>query len=259
MRSRKARPVPDSAVAVVVVVLTLLLGAWILRSVNSGFEQEYARQDEYFTPRMKAADQQLQALSKRLGAEYVRGIVEWRSFATPADLATTELLTPSPVWRGGSLVRKVLDEYELEVTYGVQPLVPLERGARATWDVFVPRFAVIAARPRHPLNRFDANWSSGDEVRGVTERAVSTALKGGLSLAGRVLLPMPPDVERAHAVLTMNASSIWCGKDRVEVTGEPMPPAPGETREFGQGDFQVESMVKMIERTLAFVRTLENA
>jgi hypothetical protein len=110
--SRKARPVLVSAFMVAGLVLTtLLLFRWTIRSTNAGFEKGYARQDEYFTPRMKAADQQLQALSKRLGAEYVRGIVEWRSFATPADLATTELLTPSSVWRGGSQVRQWLDEY----------------------------------------------------------------------------------------------------------------------------------------------------
>ena len=85
MRSRKSELVPDAVVGWAVYALILLSVAWIVRSTNSGFKKDYARQDEYSTPRMKAADQQLQALSKRLGAEYARGIVEWRSFATPGD------------------------------------------------------------------------------------------------------------------------------------------------------------------------------
>jgi hypothetical protein len=259
VRSQKARPVPDSAMAVAGLVITLLFCAWIVRSTNSGFEKDSARQDEYFTPRMKAADELLQVLSKRLGAEYVPGIVEWRSFATLGDLASTELNTPNSVWGRGPLVRKMIDGYEIAVTYGVQTFVPHERGGRASWDVFVPRFTVTAAKPRRPLDRFDVFWSSDDEVPGATGRAVDKALSGALSFVGRTLLPMPPDVERAHAVLTMNAAKIWCGKDRIEVTGRPLPRARGETREFGQGDFEVESMLKMVERTLALVRTLENA
>jgi hypothetical protein len=237
----------------------LLFGAWLRRSINAGFKKDYARQDEFFTPRMKAADQQLQALSKRLAAEYARGTVEWRSFATLGDLASTEVNSLHSVWGGGSTVRKMIDGYEIEVTYGVQTFVPHERGARASWDVFVPRFTVIATRPRRPLDRFNVDWSSDEEVQGAASRAFDKALTRSSSIVGRTLLPMPPDVERAQAVVTMNASSIWCGRDRVEVMGRPLLRARGETSEFGQGDFGVDSMTIMIERTLALVRTLENA
>jgi hypothetical protein len=74
-----------------------------------------------------------------------------------------------------------------------------------------------------------------------TGRAVDKALTGALSFVGRAQLPMPPDVERAHAVPTMNASSIWCGRDRVVVTGGPLPRAQAEAREFGSGDFSETS------------------
>jgi hypothetical protein len=238
-------------------VLTLLLGAWLIRSALYGFDEAYARQDAYFTPRMKAADHQLQALASRLGAEYRRGIVEWRSFATPGDLASTETQTPSPVWGGGSVVRKAMDGYDVEVTYGVQPLIPQERGLAVptTWDVLLPRVSVTVQSPGRPLLRYQIHWTADNEVQGATGRALDKAF----AVAGDRLPPMPPDVERAHAVLTMNASSIWCGRDRVEVEGRPLPRAPHETREFGQGDFAVESMAKMIERTLAFVRALKKA
>jgi len=53
------------------------------------------------------------------------------------------------------------------------------------------------------------------------------------------------------------ASSIWRGDDRVEVEGRPVPRAPHEIREFGQGDFNVESLVVTIERSIELVRAME--
>jgi hypothetical protein len=77
-------------------------------------------------------DQQLRALAKRLGAEYTPGIVEWRAFATPTTLATSVDITPSPWWGFGPIVRKLVDANTIEVTYGVEPLIPDER-FRAFW------------------------------------------------------------------------------------------------------------------------------
>jgi hypothetical protein len=245
---------PDGVIGVAVTAVALLLGVLLHRSFNSGFAKAYAKQDEYFTPRMKAADQQLQALSKRLGAEYVQGIVEWRSFATPGDLASSEMKQPNSVWGGGSSVRKLTDGYEIEVTYGVQSLVPSDGTG---WDVFVPRFTVKRQSSRNPLNRFDLHWSSDSEVQGATGRALDKAVTGALSFLGRQFLPMTPEVERAYQALKANASTVWCGEDRIEATGRAIPRARGETREFGQGDFAVESLTKMIQLTLALVRAVE--
>jgi hypothetical protein len=246
-----------SVIAVVGVALLLLMGFWMIRNLSRMDDAAYERQDEYFTPRMKAADHQLQALANRLGAEYQPGIVEWRSFATPGDLASTEVKTPSPVWGGGSVVRKAIDGFDVEVTYGVQPMIPHERGLAVptTWDVLVPRATVTVQSPGRQLLRYQIHWTADNEVQGATGRALDKAF----AVVGDRLPPMPLDVERAHAALRLNASSIWCGKDRVEVIGGPLPRAQNETREFGQGDFEVESMVKMIEQTLAFVRALEKA
>jgi hypothetical protein len=259
VRLLKVGPMYEKVVLIGGFVLLLLMTFWMVRGVSRMGDAAYERQDAYFTQRMRIADQQLREIAKRLGAEYVPGIVEWKQFATPHQLMASEMGPPNSIGEGGSVVRKAIDGYTIEVTYGVQPLVPHERGAPTSWDVLVPRFTVTAAKPRRPLDRFDVYWSSDDEALGATGRAVDKALSGALSFVGRTLLPMPPDVERAHATLTMDASSIWCGKDRIEATGRPLPRAQGETRELGQGDFEVESMLKMVERTLALVRTLENA
>jgi hypothetical protein len=255
MHSRKVEPMLGGALMVVALVLILLMYAWMMKDLSSMDKESFERQDEYFTPWMKAADRQLRALSTRLGADYTPGVVEWRSFATPDTLAASVEKTPGPVWGFGPVVRKVIDRYDVEVTYGLQPLIPNEQRLRAFWYAFVPRFTVTVPTPSRPLKRFDVNWSSDDEVHGVGGHMLDKAF----SVIGPQFPPMPPDVARAQAVLTMNASKIWCGKDSVEVTGRPAPRAPDGPPEFCQGDFEVESMVKMIEQTLAFVRALENA
>jgi hypothetical protein len=259
--SRKARPVLVSAIMVAGLVLTLLLGAWLIRSTISRNDEAYARQDAYFTPRMKAADRSFQALSARIGAEYRAGVVEWRSFATPGALQSTADQTPDSVWGPGSVVHKVMEGYDIEVTYGVESLIPRERGRRVptTWAVLVPRFKVTAPSGNRPMNCFDATWTADSDGQGAEEGMLDKAIGAAFSVVATPLREMPPAVERARRPLTETASIIWCGTNRVEVTGAPRPRAPDETLEFGQGAFEVESMLKMIEQTLAFVRTLEKA
>jgi hypothetical protein len=96
---------------------------------------------------MKAADQQLRALAKRLGAEYTPGIVEWRTFATPNTLATSVDMTPSPWWGFGPVVRKVVDANTIEVTYGVEPLIP--DGSRSSPTMRFTGRPTLAATARH--------------------------------------------------------------------------------------------------------------
>jgi hypothetical protein len=115
-------------------VLPMLMAVWMLRGVSRTGDAAYERQDAYFIPRMRIA----------------------------------EMGPPNSVWAGGSVVRKAIDGYAIEVTYGVQPLVPHERGVPTSWDVLVPRFTVTAAKPRRPLDRVDAYWSSDSEVLGAT-------------------------------------------------------------------------------------------
>jgi hypothetical protein len=259
--SRKARPLLVSAVMVGGLVLTLLLGAWLIRSTISRNDEAYARQDAYFTPRMKAADRLLQALSARIGAEYRPGVVEWRSFATPGALQSTADQTPDSVWGPGSVVHRVMDGYDIEVTYGVEPLIPRERGLRVptTWAVLVPRVKVTAPSARRPLKCFNTTWTADSDGQGSDEGMLDKAIGAAFSLVAAPLPEMPPVVERARRPLTETASIIWCGTDRIEVTGAPRPRVPDETPEFGQGDFEVESMVKTIEQTLALARALEKA
>lgn len=247
----------EYAVPIAVSLVIMLVTLWVTKSFVRGYEKSFLEQDEYFTPRMKAADQQLGALAERLNAKYTAGMVEWRTFATPATLATTVDIGPSPCWGFGPVVRKVVDANTIEVTYGVVPLIPDEK-FRAFWYVLVPRVTITVPSSTRSVRRFQINWTADEERQG----AVRRVLDNPFSLLAPKLPsapPMPPDLERAHAVLTMNAAIISCEKNSVEVTGRPLPPAPNDTGDFGQGDFNIESMVKMIDQTLAFVRLLEKA
>jgi hypothetical protein len=236
------------------VLLLLVMGGWMNASARSRNDKAYARQDEYFTPRLAAADRQLQALAARLGGGHERGVVEWRSFATPGALQGTADLTADPVWGRGSVVRAVVEGYEVEVTFGVQPLNPRDNGpgALAIWCVLLPRFTVIIPPSRRKPQRFDATWLADDEAAGVGGRLFNAVLDSAFSSAS-----MPPDVQRTRQALIEKASRIWCGPDRVQVDGAPLPRAPNEAREFGQGDFSVESMVESVGRTIELVRALE--
>jgi hypothetical protein len=238
--------------------LLLVLGTlWLSKSFVRGYEKSFLEQDEYFTPRMKAADQQLGALAERLNAEYTAGMVEWRTFATPGTLATTVDIGPSPCWGFGPVVRKVVDAHTIDVTYGVEPLIPDEK-FRAFWYVLVPRVTITVPSSTRSVRRFQVNWTADEERQGGVRRILDNPFSL-LAPKRPPVPPMPPDLERAHALLTMNAAIISRAKNSVEVTGRPLPPAPNDTGDFGQGDFNIESMVKMVEQTLAFVRLLEKA
>jgi hypothetical protein len=250
-----------SAVCIVSFMLLVLLAIAMNRSIDAGFERSYVKQGEYFTPRLVYADRQLQALSARVGGEYKRGILDWQSFADRYVLASTEMLTPSPIWGRGSLVRKAMQGVQLQVTFGVQPLDPGERGWRslAIWFILAPSVTVTvdARSSQVGLSRFDANWYADTEIERADGRLVSLAL--GVAFSAFKPPPMPPAVRSAREPLIEKAAIITCEHDRVEVIGRPLPRAPDEPREYGQGDFEVESLVDLVERTIAFVRALENS
>jgi hypothetical protein len=113
--------------------------------------------------------------------------------------------------------------------------------------------------PQLRLNRFDANGSTDREVMNATDRLITAAFSIALAPFGSPPAPMPPAVRSAREPLIEKASVISCERDRVAVIGRPLPRAPDETREFGQGDFEVESLVDLVERTLVFVCALQNA
>lgn len=233
----------------------------MIKNTLASNDRAYARQDEFFTPRMAAADQQLRVLAERIGARYDAGAIQWRSFATPGALQSTADLTASSVWGGASVVRWAAEGCALEVTYGVELLVPHERGLRvpATWAVLVPRVTISVAEPSRPLNRFDASGSSDDEVRDAVGRLLDKAIDAAVAASGRAGQPVPSVVEHPRRALAEIASRISCEEAQVVVTGRPLHRAADETREFGQGDFTVESMVTLIERTIDFVQALEHS
>lgn len=144
------------------------------------------------------------------------------------------------------------------MTFGVQPLNPGERGLRALawWFVLAPGVTVTADAPgsQQRFNRFDANYWADDEVMRGPERLVAYAVDRALSPFESP--PMPPAVRSAREPLIEKASKIHCGPDHVNVIGRPLPRAPEESREYGQGDFEVEALVDLVERTLAFVHVL---
>jgi hypothetical protein len=252
---------PMSALLFGSVAFVLFFARLARGSDNSKLEREFVKQGEYFTPRLVYADRQLQALSLRVKGDYKRGALEWESFAERYVLAHTELGPPGPVWGRGSLVRTTPRGLQLEVTFGVSPF---DQGVRL---VLAPRVTITrgVGSSQLPLDRFDANWFADDEVMRARAGMVDKALGKVFTAAALALIgaraprgPMPPAVSTAREPLTMKASIITCQRDQVEVTGRPLPAAPDETSEYGQGDFEVESLVELMERTLVFVRALES-
>jgi hypothetical protein len=240
-----------------VCVLLVMAMDW---SIDAGMERDRTKQNEYFTPRLMSVDRQLQAFSARVEGTYQRGVLDWKSFA-PSTLTSTENYTPDPVWGRGSLVRTMLHGLQVETTFGLQPLRTGERGLLAVWGWFVlaPGVTITASARSSQLylNRFDANWSADEEAARGPDRLRHFLVHSVASAVGRQ--PMPSAVMNARERLIEKASVITCGSDHVFVIGRPLPRAPDEPREYGQGDFEVESLVDLVERTIAFVRALENS
>ncbi len=94
--------------------------------------------DEYFTPRIAAADRQLRALATRAGGVYRGGALDWSTLASAPGAAPGEPI--GALWGRGSRVSKRLHGLEIEVTVGVQPLITGERGegASSRWLVLAP-------------------------------------------------------------------------------------------------------------------------
>jgi len=244
-------------------VVTVLVGHFSTSAIRfflTRYERQFDEQGAYFTPRLAYADQQLQALAVRIAGSYQRGAIDWPSFAkNPSALTSTPDNAPEPVWGEGSVVRVILQGLKIEVTYGVQPVSTGERGlvAQGQWFVLAPGLTISAAtesaRPR--WNRFNANWSADEENAMGPDRLRHFLVRTAATAAGR--LPMPPAVANARQPLSQVASTIALNADRVFVVGRAPAREPKVSRDFGQGDFGVESLVDLVERSVAFVRALE--
>jgi hypothetical protein len=226
-----------------------------MSTVFARSEQGHAKPDEYFTTKLAHADRQLQALATRLGGAYRRGSIDGSALAN-APGGTTGAL-----WGNGSTVTKRLHGLEIELTVGVQPLNTGERGEGAVsrWLVLAPGVTVAAGPRSAPLvfNRFDASWSADDELATGADRLRHLLGRGAAPAAP--LPSMPASVTSARDRVIEKASKLVCAQSDVFVIGRPRPRAPEEPRLFGQGDFEVDALFELFERSRAFAHALATA
>ncbi len=218
-------------------------------------EPGHQKPDEYFTPRLARADRQLQALAARLGGAYERGALDGSAWAASPEATAGD--RTGAVWGRGSCVTKRLHGLEIEVTVGVQPLATGERGEGAVlrWLVLVPG-VTVAAGPRNAkllFNRFDASWSADEDVATSAERLRHLLGRGAAPPAP---LAMPRSVTSARDRMIEKASKLVCAPSHVFIVGRPMPRAPDQPRHFGQGDFEVDALVDLVDRARAFAHAL---
>jgi hypothetical protein len=230
-----------------------------MSSVFARSEPGRPRPDDYFTSRLVHADRQLQALATRAGGTYRRGALEWSGLAAPAGASPGE--ASDALWGGGSRVSKRLHGLEIEVTIGVQPLNTGERGEGAVsrWLVLAPGVTVAAGPRSAPLvfNRFDASWSSDEELATGADRLRFVLARG--TAPSQPFPAMPPSVTSARDRLIEKASKLVCTRADVFVVGRPLPRAPDESRHFGQGAFEVEALLDLVERARALAHALAHA
>jgi hypothetical protein len=212
--------------------------------------------DEYFAARLAHANQQLQALATRLGGTFQRGALDGSALATPPG-ANPGSRTDA-VWGRGSCVTKRLHGLEVEVTVGVQPLATGERGEGAVlrWLVLAPG-VTVAAGPRNAkllFNRFDASWSTDEEVATSAERL--RQLLGRDAAAPASLPPMPRSVASARDRVIEKASKVVCAPSYVFVVGRPQPRVPEQPRHLGEGAFEVDALFDLVERARAFAHAV---
>lgn len=219
-------------------------------------EQGRPKPDEYFTPKLAYADTQLQALATRAGGTYRRGVIEWSTLASPPSPTPGE--PADALWGHGSRVSKRMHGLEIEVTVGVQPLATGERGQGAVtrWLVLVPGVTIAAGPRSAPLlfNRFDANWSADEEAATGADRL--RHLRARDAAPPSVLPSMPRSVTSARDRLIEKASKLVCAQSQVFVIGRPLPRAPEEPRHFGQGAFEVDALLDLVERARACAHAL---
>jgi hypothetical protein len=221
-----------------------------------------ATPDEYFTPRLAFADRQLKAFAARTGGSYQGGAVEWSALASAPGVSAGD--PNAALWGRGSSVTKRLHGLEIEVTVGVQPLTSGQRGEGAVprWLVLVPGVTVAAGPRSTPMvfNRFEASWSTDDELATGAERLRHLLVRGAPPAAPVTPPPsMPPSVTSARDRAIEKASKLVCAESYVFVIGRPVPRAPEEPRQFGQGSFEVDALVDLVERARAFAHALATA
>jgi len=234
-------------------------GSSLMKLMSAVFarpERGAARAAEYFTPRLASADQQLQALAKRMGGAYQRGALDWATFAADLASGTTPDERGAGVWGRGSLVRKALHGLHVEVTPIVQPLSTSERGQAAwRWLVLAPRVTVTAGAraSRLRFERFQASWFADDENATGADRL--RPLRSATP-SEAALEPMPPAVSSARDRLIEKVVQIGFGPEHAFAVGRPLPRAADDPREFGQASFEVPALLELIERARAFAHAL---
>jgi hypothetical protein len=148
---------------------------------------------------------------------------------------------------------------EIEVSVGVQPLATGERGEGAVtrWLVLVPGVTIAAGPRSAPLlfNRFDASWSADEEIATGADR-LRNLLGRGAAAPPAILPSMPRSVTSARDRLIEKASKLVCAQSHVFIVGRPRPRAPEEPRHFGQGSFEVDALLDLVERARAFAHAL---
>ena len=195
---------------------------------------EPARQDDYFMPRLAEADRQLQVLAKRFKGSYQAGTLDWQ--------------TLSSGWGHGARVQKKIHGQEIEVSIGAELFGTLGL-------VLVPGVSVSGA-PSSAARavRFDASWSVDEENATGADRLRLLRSRGPASDAARDT--MPPAIASARARLIEKAAKIACEPNRVFVIGLPLPRAPEAPRDIGQGNFDPNDLIDLIDRSRAFAHAL---
>jgi hypothetical protein len=235
------------------------LSQW-MSTVFGRSEAASPQADDYFTPRLALADRQLRAFATRTGGTYQGGAVEWSALANGVSKGDPN----AALWGRGSSVTRRLHGLEIEVTVGVQPLTSGQRGegAVARWLVLAPGVTVAAGPRSAPMvfNRFDASWSADDELAVGAERLRHLLGRGAAPAVPATPLPsMPPSVTSARDRAIERASKLVCAESYVFMVGRPLPRAPEQPRQFGQGSFEVDALVELVERARAFAHALATA
>lgn len=226
------------------------------KSVFPRSERGVAQQDEYFTPRLAAADRQLRVLSTRIKGSYRRGAITWPAFTQRAAQGGPDTPIDS-LWGRGSRVQKTLHGLDIEVSIGVERLSTGVHGAAASpdWLVLAPGITVSAsARSKPLLARPDASWSADEENATGADRL--RLLRNQGTTAEAALQAMPPALTGARDRLIERAAKISCRDTQLFVIARPLPRAPEDPRDLGQASFELDAINDLIERARAFAHAL---
>lgn len=212
--------------------------------------------DEYFTPRLAHADQQLYALAARIKGTYRRGAVSWSSFAARQSPAYAPGEPGAPIRSRGSRVRKTMHGLEIEVSVVAEPVAGGLAPPPSQRLVLVPAVAIKAAArgPRLPVESLGIGWSADEENATGAERLRLLRARDASPTAPAPSLP--PAVASARDRLIERATRIICTAGGVLVIAHPLPRSADDPRDFGQGSFELDALLDLIDRSRAFANAL---